>query len=443
NASRGATHYSVWISYPIGSELKEYSPAPFAVKTVFTPVYLRFSPDGKLLYLSMYTDLGAETWLLPYPAGTGTPRRIFADVAWNKPVAASWMPDSRRMVMSGNPVPATGEQLWMADVISQTRKQMLASPEISHGTPSVSPDGKHILFARVERNRDIVSLPLDGSPPVNLLATSLQEFAPAWSPVGDQFAYVTRRSGTDELWVRSAEGVWDHPVVTAKEFPNLQALISPMYSPDGSRIAYTALLSGGGRRRSLAISPSGGGTPTIIADGFAPTWFPNPGPMNGALIAFLWLRPDGTLPVAVIQVGSDRMPSVIIEATPGLGAPEWSPSGEWVAASSARGVELVSTLPFSQPRTLDGLNGAALAWSKDSKTLYGLTFQAAKPTLSSMDIATGKITQIAEYDLAFQPLLENTVTGSIRLSLSPDDKSVATATSRNQSDLWILDGFEK
>ena len=154
-------------------------------------------------------------------------------------------------------------------------------------------------------DRDIVELPLDGSAPRTLLATSLPEFAPTWSPTGDQFAYVTRRNGTDELWVRSTQGNWDRPVVTAKEFPTLEALLSPVFSPDGSRIAYTALLAGGGRRRSLAISPAGG-TPTIIADGYAPSWSP-----DGSQIAFLWIKPDGSIPVATVSVGSDRTPHEI------------------------------------------------------------------------------------------------------------------------------------
>ena len=65
-------------------EPEEYKHGP-SVRTPFTPVYLRFSPDGKLLYLSMYTDAGAEMWLLPFPAGSGKPRRIFEKVPWNRP----------------------------------------------------------------------------------------------------------------------------------------------------------------------------------------------------------------------------------------------------------------------------------------------------------------------------------------------------------------------
>jgi len=290
---------------------------------------------------------------------------------------------------------------------------------------------------RTVTDRDIVELPLDGSEPRTLLATSLPEFAPTWSPTGDQFAYITRRNGTDELWVRSAEGNFDRPVVTAKEFPTLEVLLSPIFSPDGSRIAYTALLAGAARRRSLSISPAGGGAPTVVADGYAPTWSP-----DGRKIAFLWIRPDGSIPLATVSVGAE--PSAILTGIPGLNGPEWSPSGKWIAVSTFMGVILISP-DGKEMRTLPAPNMPALAWSNDSKTLYGLAYNADPPSLKAMDVATGSVRTLAEYHLRFQPLplIENSYTGSTRISLAPDGKSVAVGTASSQADLWILDGALK
>jgi Tol biopolymer transport system component/predicted Ser/Thr protein kinase len=429
-------HYSVWVSSPPGTEPVEYPQGP-SVRTPFVPVYLRFSPDAKSLYLSMYTDAGAEIWMLPFPAGSGKPRRIFQKIPWNRPVPASWMPDSRHMVLAGNPAPATGSTLWLADTRDETFSMLLPGPNSGQTMPSVSPDGKRLLFTRVEVDRDIVELPIDGSDPRTLLATTLPEFAPTWSPAGDQFAYVTRRSGTDELWVRSTQGNWDRPVVTAKDFPMLEALLSPVFSPDGSRIAYTAILAGGGRRRSLAISPAGGGTPTIIADGYAPSWSP-----DGTQIAFLWIKPDGSIPVATVSVGSDRQPHEL--GIPAANPPEWSPSGKFIAVSTFMGVTLVSP-DGKDTRMLPTLNSPALAWSKDSTTIYGLAYNSDPPALKSLDVATGAVRTLAEYHIGFQllPLIESGYTGSVRISLAPDGKSVAVGSATSQADLWILDGALK
>jgi len=431
----GAVRYSVWISSPPGTEPVEYKDGP-SVNTPFTPAYLRFSPDSKSLYLSMYTDAGAEIWLLPFPAGNGKPRRIFEKIPWNRPVAASWMPDSQRLVLAGNPAPATGATLWLADTRNESMTRLLADPDGGQTTPSVSPDGKRLLFSKIATDRDIVELPLDGSPPRTLLATSLPEYSPTWSPTGDQFAYITRRNGTDELWVRSTQGNWDRPVVTAKEFPTLEALLSPVFSPDGSRIAYTALLAGGGRRRSLAISPASGGAPTIVADGYAPSWSP-----DGSQIAFLWIKPDGSIPMATISVGSDRQPH---ELGPAGNAPEWSPSGKWIAVSTFMSLTLLSP-DGKDMRILPAVIGQALAWSKDSKTIYGLAYNSDPPTLKALDVGTGNVRTLAEYQIGFQPLqlIENSYTGGIRISMNPDGKSVAVGTATSQADLWILDGALK
>jgi eukaryotic-like serine/threonine-protein kinase len=430
-------HYSVWVSSPPGAPPVEYAQGP-SVRTPFAPVFMRFSPDGKLLYLSMYTDAGAELWLLPFPPGSGKPRRIFQKVPWNRPPAASWMPDNQRLVLAGNPAPASGATLWLADTRNESLSRLLADPDGGQTTPSVSPDGKRLLFTKVAGDRDIVELPLDGTEPRTLLATSLPEFAPAWSPAGDQFAYVTRRNGTDELWVRSKEGNWDRPVVTAREFPTLEALVSPVFSPDGSRIAYTAVLAGGGgRRRSLAISPAGGGTPTIVADGYAPSWSP-----DGTKIAFLWVKPDGSTPIAIVALGSDK-PPVEIPVIPGS-APEWSPSGQWIAVPTFMGITLASP-NGKDMRMLPSLNSQALAWSKDSKTIYGLAYNSDPPALKALDVATGAVRTLAEYHIRFQPLqlIETSYTGSLRISLAPDGKSVAVGTATSQADLWILDGALK
>jgi len=359
---------------------------------------------------------------------------------------ASWMPDSRHLVISGNPAPTVNEQLFLADIETETMTRIMALPQAGQTTPSVSPDGTQIAFSQIQRDRDILSFPLDGSAPTPILATNLPEYGPSWSPNGDQLAYITEQKGNDELWVRSPEGNWDRPIVTLKEFPTLQTLVSPTFSPDGTRIAYTALLVGGGRRRSLAISPIGGGDPTIITDGYGPTWSP-----DGSTLAFLWLKSDGTLPVATMRVGSDKTPHPIFGDTSkheqreqrASGAPEWSPDGKWIAVPSFRGIEVMSPDGDESKRKLfQGLNAGALVWSRDSKTIYGLTFQSSHPTLSALDVATGKVREIAKYDnLSFTPLLDNVYTGSYRLSMNPDGKSFAAATATAQADLWILDGF--
>jgi hypothetical protein len=93
-------------------------------------------------------------------------------------------------------------------------------------------------------------------------------------------------------------------------------------------------------------------------------------------------------------------------------------------------------------RMLPSLNSPALAWSKDSKTIYGLAYNSEPPALKALDVASGAVRTLAEYQIGFVPLplIESSYTGSIRISLAPDGKSVAVGTATSQADLWILDG---
>jgi DNA-binding winged helix-turn-helix (wHTH) protein/Tol biopolymer transport system component len=204
---------SVWISSPVGAGLREYRPAPFAVQGALSNgsasnEYLRFSPNGKLLYLSRLSEnTTREAWLLPFPPGSGAPRRLFRNNSGFVPGAASWMPDNRRMVI------ANQLSLWLVDARTESMTR-LDDGTNGQNDPAVSPDGKRLLLSRWTLSADLFELPLDGSPPRKLLATTLAEFSPSWSRKGDQFAFIRERNDIRELWVHSSQGEWDRLIVT-------------------------------------------------------------------------------------------------------------------------------------------------------------------------------------------------------------------------------------
>ena len=87
-----------------------------------------------------------------------------------------------------------------------------------------------------EANFDLVTIPLDGGAPAPILATTRSELDPAWSQDGQQYAFVTDRSGSLELWLKNAVGPWpERPLVTRDQFSDLTwTLGSTAFSPDGS-----------------------------------------------------------------------------------------------------------------------------------------------------------------------------------------------------------------
>ena len=427
-APDGSLRSSVWISSPPGAELRAYEPAPFAIASTSTGIFLKFSPDGRLLFVSTFPDAGVETWLLPFPAGSGEPRHVFGNLTWTGSINASWLPDSRRLVLSGSMAPSSRTALWLADSRDESIAKLIDRSDALL-FPAVSRDGKQLLFTELRRNTDVMEIPLDGSRPKRLLATSLNELSPAWSPKGGQFAYVTERNGTQELWIRSSTGEWDRRVAGAADFPGFLGLSTPAISPDGSRIAYTAVIAKG--LLVLYVSPSAGGTPIRISEGTAPSWSP-----DGSSIAFVRWKATG-FPLATLRVGSTQQP---VEIYPGrCESVQWSPSGEWIACGRVPQPLLISPDGKTQ-RMLKPMNTNLIAWAKDSRTLYGLRTEGGQRVLVALDVATDSVRTVASYGSDLLPLFSRWAWGQ-QLSRSADGNSLAVATTDTQTDLWILDGF--
>ena len=135
--------------------------------------------------------------------------------------------------------------------------------------PTVSPDGKQIAFTEIDYDTNIVEIPLDGSAVRNLVATGRLEHSAVWSPRGKEFAYVTDRSGADEIWIRNVETGREQPVVTPGSFPrgDNEFLTTPVYSPDGDRIAFVRHNRSNPKNRDATeiwIAPATGGAPVPL-----------------------------------------------------------------------------------------------------------------------------------------------------------------------------------
>src|SRR5262249_47384457 len=116
---------SLWISSPIGSPPKKYSPDPFATRTVLNRPTLAFSPDRKhiLLFINSGDRGREEAWLMPYPPATSHPPQLIFDdfPTWGGTPSFSWMPDSRRIVVALKTDPGSAMQLFVADTESGKR----------------------------------------------------------------------------------------------------------------------------------------------------------------------------------------------------------------------------------------------------------------------------------------------------------------------------------
>ncbi|MBE2235253.1 MAG: PD40 domain-containing protein, partial [Anaerolinea sp.] len=91
--------------------------------------------------------------------------------------------------------------------------------------------------------------------------------APAWSPVGDQIAFVSTASGNEEIWLVDRAG--GEPVqLTVNSWPADQR---PTWSPDGQQIVFASNRTG---RRQLWIMNADGSDQRLLFESDYEAWDP-------------------------------------------------------------------------------------------------------------------------------------------------------------------------
>ena len=417
-----------------GGPPARYSVAPYATKTFFNQPVLRFSPDGSRLILLVNRGAGEEGWLLTFPeAGTAGVRGIEPPLhTYAGTPTLSWMPDNRHVVLALQVDPVGSQQLWMVDMQSGERHALTSGTRDSHG-PAVAPDGRRLIFRESSGNLDIVSVDLATGAASTVIATERNEAMPAWAAAEPAMVYVTDRNGPSEIWLRQG-GLPDRPIVSTRDFPpdTTQWFMAPALSPRGDRVLYTRIERGGGAQ--LWISAVAGGAPIrAVRDDqhvgeFAGTWSP-----DGAWFTYCAVR-DGKVDLLKTKTSGEATPVVLKEnLAESRDVPDWSPAGDWILYTNV----LISPDGKSE-RSLGEHGPAYYAFSSDGKQVYGLRSDKGRQTLFSIDIASGAERVIGSAN-PFEP--RSTLSPSIRLSRSPDGKSLLYASGSPRSHLWILDGF--
>jgi dipeptidyl aminopeptidase/acylaminoacyl peptidase len=434
---------SVWISSPVGAPPRKYLSSPFEKIQFFSVPQVHFSPDGSkiLLYILGVAaggeKPGHEWWLIPYPEGHA-PRRVFQ--ALPPPVnipTFSWMPDSRHVVISIGLDRERDNHLWMADTQSNAYNLMTSGPDYEIW-PAVSPDGQKLIFVDWRTDYDLVEVPLGGGPPQALIATSRWESTPSWSPVAQQFVYVTDRNGPLEIWLKSAQDGWSRPLVTPEQFSDpTEGFWGPTFSPDGSRIAYVRISPPG--VVWIWISSSSGGTsvrltrePATVGEN-PPTWSP-----DGNWLAYLRVQ-GGKESLVKFKLGGAEAP-VVLKQNADDYVPAWSPTGAWITFRTEKGEWLLVSPDGKRERSLGVLKSDYLLWSRDGKTLYGIhPDHDHHQVLFSLDMISARQKEITDLGTEFVPGAY--YVPAVRFSLAPDGRSFAMSIVKSRQDLWMLEGF--
>jgi Tol biopolymer transport system component/imidazolonepropionase-like amidohydrolase len=124
--------------------------------------------------------------------------------------------------------PAEGFTLKTAETVSFT------TDEVTWMQVDVSPDGATILFDLLG---DLYTMPIAGGQAKRIMGGLSFESQPTWSPDGKTIAFLTDRTGVENLWIANADG--SSPRAVSKDGrtnDRPQIMVSPAWTPDGNFI---------------------------------------------------------------------------------------------------------------------------------------------------------------------------------------------------------------
>jgi len=184
----------------------------------------------------------------------------------------AWSSDGESLVLGGS---VTSESLlWRAKIGAEHPVQRLELAGVRASYPSIARVGYRLAFCRDLTNYDIWRYQ-SGGVLEPLIACSLIDWNPQFSPDGSRIVFASARSGDmSEIWVVNADG--SKPVQLTRRPGRDQG--TPRWSPDGRWIAFDSMgqdghwdiwvvEANGGRPRRITSEPSNESAPSWSHDG--------------------------------------------------------------------------------------------------------------------------------------------------------------------------------
>lgn len=389
-----------------------------------------FSPDGSRLAVVA----GGNVWVLSYPSGEA---RRFATSTRE----ASWMPDSRRLVVPA--IDGANMTLSMLDTATGDTRTFYASA-YSVLNPAVSPDGRRIAFMGGDSTWELVEVQIPTGRVRTMPSAGGVSWWPAWAPSGTHYAFVSERLDRPAVRDANSESAGAFSRVLA-EVDDAGSLAHVRWAPDGNRFTFTVNRQQG----AVLMIANASGSPPQPVDTAAET-----------SRAGVW-SPDGQWLVYQRRIGADeqlvkvrpgsRSQPEILKAWPAANAVgaartpvDWSSDGRWIlAVRSQPGFFLISPdgVVERQLSSRGGSGRVAIGFARDARSLIYLEQntggEGAPWRLWSIDVTTGDERLVADVSL---PPTAGDVAG---FSLHPDGTRFLTSIANWPFDIWMLEGFDE
>ena len=322
-----------------------------------------WSPDGKHIVFQSSDFLFAAIWVVPVDGG---PAKQIAN--GRQPIYSSdgryiyFVTYSHRGGLSRIQISSVG------DAVGEVEEVVGVSPGIGLGNPTISADGKRMVYtaSRIVSNLWSIALsPETGEPtgPPSPFSrdTSQRNNLSQFSPDGKKIAITRWRQGSSaDIWVADADGknlvqVTNNPATDSQ----------PSWLPDGKRIAFLSDRANSHPMLWTIEIATGKEEPFLdLGEGVQ---YAHVSP-DGKQVAFNYIQ-NGVMNVWLASVTDGKKTQLTFDKEL-MGFPCWSPDGKWLAFESQRGEDshmLIEPSSGGQPiqLTFDHGKNWPHTWSHD------------------------------------------------------------------------------
>jgi TolB protein len=211
-------------------------------------------------------------------------------------------------------------------------------------------------------------------------------------------AYVLKQGQRYELQVVDADGQNGQSVLKSTE-----PLISPAWSPDGSKLAYVSFED---KKPVVYVQNMLNGSRRILANfkgsNSAPAWSP-----DGTQLALVLTRDNSGSQLYIMNADGGSLKRLTFGG--GIDTePAWSPDGKSILFTSDRGgspqvYQMPATGGSAQRMTFDGSYNVSPSWSPDGKRFAFVQRSDGRFRVAVQDIATGQVQVLTNTNLDESP----------------------------------------